>query len=153
MVLDVPSRLNIQIEGGVDHTPRFTLKLTGADHQGESLEISGNQNDFVWQHNRGYFTSEAVFSRVDLLHCEGLSRVYKISVLTPTTDGYDVNALLPLWSIAVPPEHAQKIITDLTNPDLFWRPTGVTMGSAQDADFDPANRDGTGGVWPFLVDL
>jgi hypothetical protein len=139
--------------GGVDHTPRFTMRLTGLDAQQKPIEITTDQSAFIWQHNRGYFTTEQVFSQVDLLHCDGLSRVYEMTVTTPATDRLDLNALLPLWAIAVLPDHAQKIIADLTNPDLFWRPNGVTMCSAEDPDFDPANAKGAGGVWPFWLTL
>ncbi len=151
--LDPPSRLNLLIEGGVDHTPRFALRLTGVNAEGQPIEVLTDQNSFVWQHNRGFFTTEQVFTQVDLLYCDGLSRVYDIAVTTPATDRYDLNALLPLWSIALPPEHVDKMIADLTNPDLFWRPNGVTMCSALDVDFDAANAKGAGGVWPFWLTL
>jgi hypothetical protein len=65
----------------------------------------------------------------------------------------DINALLPLWSVSVPPETASKLIALLTDPDHFWRASGLSMCSAQDPNFDPSNADGSGGVWPFWVTL
>src|SRR5690606_23101110 len=74
--LDPPARLNIRVEGGVDHTPRLTMRLTGQDANGQPVELNASSGDFVWQRSRGVFTTQQVFSQVDLLQFDGLSRVY-----------------------------------------------------------------------------
>jgi hypothetical protein len=90
---------------------------------------------------------------VDSLQFEGLSRVYTVSVTTPNTARLDLNALLPLWSVGISPEQSEQIIHLLSDPEYFWRASGVTMCSAQDPNFDPSNADGSGGVWPYWLTL
>ncbi|HLV36455.1 MAG TPA: GH116 family glycosyl hydrolase, partial [Spirillospora sp.] len=149
--LDPPNRINIRVEGGVDHTPRFRLEVRGLDQTGKAIEERIDQTAFLWQHNRGVYTTERVFSQVDLVHFDGLSRVYSVNIYTPDTTRLDINALLPLWSVALPPERSAELIKLLT--DEFLRPNGVTMAAASDPRFDPANAEGSGGVWPFWLTL
>lgn len=151
--LDPPARLNIRVEGGVDHTPRLTMRLTGQDANGKPVELNASSGDFVWQRSRGVYTTQQVFSQVDLLQFDGLSRVYTVDVTTPDTARLDLNALLPLWSVGLLPEQQEKLIHLLTDPEHFWRSSGVTMCSAQDEHYDPANASGSGGVWPYWLTL
>src|SRR5690606_31211387 len=149
--LEIPARLNVRIEGGVDHTPRFKLEITGVNLDGKPIREISDQTAFVWQHNRGVYTSRQVFAQVDLIRCEGLSRVYTIDAYTPDTTHLDINALLPLWSVSLLPERNAALINLLT--EQFLRPNGVTMCAASDSHFDPSNANGSGGVWPFWLTL
>lgn len=147
------NRLIVRISGGVSHTPRLTLHVTGLDSNGKPITEMVNTAAFLWQHNYGVYTTERIFSQVDRVRCEGLSRVYTVSVYTADTSRLDIAAVLPLWAVALPQERAQALIKLLTASDRFWRPNGVTMCSAQDPAFDPANATGAGGVWPFWLTL
>lgn len=149
--LEIPARLNVRIEGGVDHTPRFKLEIAGVNLDGKPIREISDQTAFVWQHNRGVYTSRQVFAQVDLIRCEGLSRVYTIDAYTPDTTHLDINALLPLWSVSLLPERNAALINLLT--EQFLRPNGVTMCAASDSHFDPSNANGSGGVWPFWLTL
>ncbi len=149
--LNIPARLNIRVSGGVDHTPRLTLHVKGLDTQGEPISRSIDQNAFIWQHNRGVFTTEDVFSQLDLIRFDGLSRVYSVSVYTPDTTRMDINSLLPLWSVGLPPERASVLVDGLNRQ--FLRPNGVTLNAASDPQFDPTNANGSGGIWPFWLTL
>ncbi len=151
--LSPASRIIVRIEGGVDHTPRFTLRIEGLGMDGQALAEIVDAKAFLWQHRRGAYTTQRVFSQVDRVRCEGLSRVYHLSLYTPDLTRLDINTLLPLWSVVLPSEHAEALKNLLINPDHFWRPNGVSMCSAQDAHFDPANANGSGGVWPFWLTL
>lgn len=142
-----PARLNVRIEGGVDHTPRFRLEITGINPDGKAVREVTDQSAFLWQHNRGVYTSRQIFAQVDLIRCEGLSRVYTIDACTPDTSRLDINALLPLWSVALPPERNTALV-DLLKAQ-FLRTNGITMCAASDPAFDPSNANGSGGVWPF----
>lgn len=149
--LDPPSRLNIRIEGGVSHTPRLKLTVTGTDQDGGEIQESVDQTAFLWQHNRGVYTTRQVFARVDTVQIEGLSRVYTVQVYTPDTTRLDINALLPLWSVGLPDTRREALVQLLQ--DQFRRPNGVTMNAASDPNFDPASADGSGGIWPFWLTL
>ncbi len=147
------NRLIVRISGGVDHTPRLTLHISGFDGSGQPIAETVNTSAFLWQHSYGVYTTEQVFGQVDRVRCNGLSRVYTISVHTADTTRLDIAAVLPLWSAALPEERVEALVRLLTTADHFWRPNGVTMCSAQDPAFDPANADGAGGVWPFWLTL
>ncbi|MBI5669479.1 MAG: hypothetical protein HZC41_15865 [Chloroflexi bacterium] len=151
--LTPPNRVIIEISGGVNLTPRVTLKLDGVDANGQPISETATQADFIWVHSRGAYTSRTVFARLDRVTLEGLSRVYRVDISSVDTTRLDINALLPLWSAGIPPERATALAALLTDPAHFWRPTGVTMCSATDPNFDPSNADGCGGVWPFWLTL
>lgn len=151
--LDPANRLIVRVSGGVDHTPRFTLTVSGLGADGQPVTETASASAFLWQHNYGVYTSRSVFAQVDRVRCDGLSRVYNISVHTTDTTRLDIAAVLPLWSPALPSDRVEPLIRLLTSPDHFWRSSGVTMCSAQDPMYDPANADGSGGVWPFWLTL
>lgn len=149
--LQPASRLNLRISGGVDHTPRFRLEIRGHDTSGQPVVEQADQTNFIWQHNRGVYTTEAVFQQVDLVRTEGLSRVYTVDIQTPDTTRLDINALLPLWSVSLPTERNEQLVALLKAQ--FLRPNGVTMCATSDPQFDPANAEGSGGIWPFWFTL
>jgi hypothetical protein len=131
----------------------MTVKLDGFDLNGKAISEQATGEQFIWAGGRGVYTSKQAFSQIDRLTFEGLSRVYRVDVHTVDTTRLDINALLPLWSASVPSEHANALITLLTDPNHFWRDSGLTMNSAQDANFDPKNANGSGGVWPYWLTL
>lgn len=143
------NRVIVRVEGGVDHTPNLTMHVYGLSEGGTPIAEKVDSKAFTWQRNRGVYTTEQVFSQIDRVRFDGLSRVYHVSVYTPDTTRLDISALLPLWSVGLTPERAESIIQLLSDPNHFWRPNGVTMNSAQDANFDPSNAEGSGGIWPF----
>jgi hypothetical protein len=151
--LSPANRLIMRVSGGVDHTPRMTLHLTGIDQDGKDVSETAQGSDFVWHLGRGVYTSRHVFSQIDRVYCEGLSRVYRVEVETLGTNRIDINALMPLWSVGIPKELIEPVVKLLTDPGHFWQQNGVTMCSAQDKDFDPANAKGVGSVWPFWQTL
>lgn len=151
LALTPANRVVVRVEGGVDHTPALTLNIDGLDPNGQKIREQVDAKAFIWQHNRGVYTTQQVFAQVDRIRCEGLSRVYRVQAYTPDTTRVDINAVLPLWSVALPDEHAEALIEQITTQ--FWRANGVTMVAAHDPNFDPSNANGGGGVWPFWVTL
>ncbi len=147
--IDPPNRLIIQVSGGMDLSPRMTVRLDGFDATGETVSETITNEAFVWSHGRGVATSHSVFSQVDRATFDGLSRVYRVDIDTLDTTRLDINMLLPLWSAGIEPDRADEIIRLLTDTECFWRANGVTMNPATDVNFDPSNMNGSGGVWPF----
>ncbi len=147
------NRLIIRVSGGVNLTPRMRIVLDGLDLNGQPLSETAEGETFVWAGGRGVYTSQQVFSQLDRVTPDGLSRVYRIDIHTMNTSRLDINGLLPLWSSAIPPERIKPLLSLLTDPQHFWRDSGVSMNSAQDTNFDPANAEGSGGVWPFWLTL
>ncbi|MCA0453341.1 MAG: hypothetical protein LCI00_05140 [Chloroflexi bacterium] len=151
--INPPNRLVVHISGGVNLQPKMTLKLDGFDSEGKPISESASGDHFIWAGGRGVYTSQQVFSQIDRVHLEGLSRVYRVDVHTMDTTRLDINAVLPLWSAGLPAEHMAELITLLKNPDLFWRASGVSMNAADDANYDPRNALGSGGVWLYWLTL
>ncbi len=151
--LSPPNRLVVRVSGGVNLLPKMTLKLDGFDPDGKAISESATGEQFIWAGGRGVYTSQQVFGQIDRVTFEGLSRVYHVDVHTVDTTRLDINGLLPLWSASLPPEHAEALLAILTDSEHFWRSSGVTMNSAQDANFDPKNANGSGGIWLYWLTL
>ncbi|MGB1286386.1 MAG: MGH1-like glycoside hydrolase domain-containing protein [Aggregatilineales bacterium] len=144
-----PSRLIVRVMGGVRHTPNITLHLEGADADGNAIVERIESKQVRWQNRQGIVTTENVFSQLDRVQCNGLSRVYRFEVRTLDTTALDINALLPLWSGAIPAENIDALVKLITDKKQFWRQNGVTMVSAKDPHFDPANALGGGALWLY----
>jgi len=151
--LSPANRVIVRVEGGVDHTPTLTLHIQGLSEGGTPIAEKVDAKAFIWQRNRGVYTTEQIFSQIDRVRFDGLSRVYRVSIYTPDTTRLDISALLPLWSVGLTPQRAESVIQLLSDSNHFWRPNGVTMNSAQDPNFDPSNAEGSGGIWPFWATL
>jgi hypothetical protein len=151
--LDVPSRLIVQIHGGVDHIPKITLTIEGADQNGNPVEDIIPADSFTWGTGHGAITTKTIYKSVDRVYAEGLSRVYKISMRTLDTTRLDINALLPIWSAAITNERAERLVTQITDPAHFWVQNGVTMISAQDDWFSAVKTGEGGGIWAYWVTL
>jgi hypothetical protein len=147
------NRLIVRIIGGGNLVPHTTLHLDGLDQNGQAVHETADSEAFVWSYGRGVYTSQHVFTQIDRVRLEGMSRVYKIDVETVDTTRLDINALLPLWSTGISPERAAALVDLLTDKKHFWQPNGVTMCSAQDANFAASNAEGCGAVWPFWLTL
>ncbi|MBZ0277450.1 MAG: hypothetical protein K8I60_14990, partial [Anaerolineae bacterium] len=147
--LTPPNRVIVRISGGMSHVPLMTLTLEGLDADGQKLQEQADNQQMVWSHGRGVYTSRAVFAQLDRVKVNGLSRTYRIDVATVDTTGLDMTALLPLWSAGITPEQAERVIEQITNPAEFWRPNGVSMCAASDSHFDATNANGGGGLWLF----
>lgn len=152
LALTPPARLVVRVSGGLEHVPQMTVHLQGVDHTGQPVTEDIEAERFVWTHSRGATTSQTVFSEINRIWCEGLINVYRIRVTTLDTSRLDINALLPLWAVGIPEDHVSALAA-LASAERFLRPNGVTMTAATDPQFDPANENGSGGIWPFWLTL
>jgi hypothetical protein len=149
-ILDPPQRLIVQINGGID-APKIMLYIDGKTHAGENVREAAETTDFVWSSGHGSYTTKHAYQQVDRVHVEGLSRVYTVTVTTPDTTGFDVNALLPLWAVEIPPERAAALVELLRA--RFMCPNGMVMVAADDPRFDPKDAEGGAGVRSFWMTL
>lgn len=148
--LEPPQRLIVRINGGID-APKIMLYIDGVTYQGENIREVADTTDFTWASGRGAYTTKHAYQSIERIHVEGLSRVYTVGVGTVDTTGFDLNALLPLWAVDVPPERAHALIAALRAE--FLRPNGVVMISTHDPRFDTRNAEGGAGVHPFWLTL
>lgn len=151
--LDTPARLMIRVVGGVSQRPRISLKLEGKDENGVDCTIEAPVDDFLWQNRQGIYTTRQPLSQVERITVKGLSRVYKVYARTLDYSKLDINALLPLWSGRLAPEHADALMKTALDEAHFLRPNGLTMVSASDSDYDPSNARGGGGIWMYWLTL
>ena len=149
--LNPPNRLIVEVTGGTSQPDKMKLRLSGVDASGNRVQEDGDA--FVWTPGRGVYTSKTVFSQIDRIRVEGIASVYKIGARTMATNGFDLSSLLPLWTVGIPPDHADALIAHLTNPAEFWRTNGILMFSASDPYYNPARAEGSVGVWTFWLTL
>ncbi len=143
-----PNRLLIHIRGGVDHVPQVTARIVGMDPDGEEIVEKVPASAFYWYRGFGTATSEHLYSWIDSVRLDGLSKVYEVEVRTVDTTRIDQTLLLPLWAGVPGRDRAKALVQKtVTNPEHFWRPYGMPNCSAQDPNYDPTNREGSGGVW------
>lgn len=145
--LDPPNRLVVRAVGGRDHRPELRIMLEGLDADGEPVTETLADEAFVWYRTMGAATSSQVYSRIDRISAEGLSRVYTVQVYAADWMQEDQSLLLPLWAGIDDEARRAALIETITDPDRYWRPYGVPRCSAQAPAYDPANRSGSGGVW------
>ena len=147
----VPSRLVVKIKGGARHTPKITLYIAGINSEGEPIKETANVGAFYWYTGEGVYTSKTIFTQVNKIWCEGLSRVYTITAKTLDTTGIDINTLVPLIN-DIPKQKADKLAELALDSEAFLRPNGITMTHI-DNHFDPANAEGAGGIWMYWQTL
>lgn len=147
--LESSNRVLIQVTGGVDHVPKdMRAFIAGEDVDGNAIGEELLPSAFYWYRGWGTATSARVYRSIDTVRVEGLSRVYTVEVRTVDTLRIDQTLLLPLWARLPGRSRAKALIErNISNPDRFGRPYGIPNCSAGDPSYDPANRDGSGGVW------
>ncbi len=149
--LTPPNRLIVEIVGGLTQPPKIKLRLSGIDASGN--RVQEDSDSFAWTQGRGVYTSKNAFAQIDRIRVEGIASVYKVNARTLATNEFDLNSLLPLWTIGIPADHAEALIQHLTDPAKFWRANGILMFSAQDPYYDPARAEGSVGVWSYWLTL
>lgn len=148
----VPNRVVVRIVGGSRHVPKVTLYIAGISMEGEPIRETANVGAFYWYTGEGVYTSKTAFSQVNKIWCEGLSRVYQITVKTLDTTGIDINTLIPLIN-PIPEKNAKALTKLALDKDAFLRPNGITMTHSSESQFDPANAEGAGGIWMYFQTL
>lgn len=151
--LSLPARVIVQVEGGTGKVPLASLYLAGLDAQGQKIEETVDVKDFTWSYGNGFYTSRYVYSTVDRIRFEGLSRVYRIRAYTVDLTRLDINAVLPLMDAEISSQHRAALVKLLDDETHFKRQSGLTIVSAQDANFDPSSANGGGGTWVFWTTL
>jgi hypothetical protein len=147
------NRVIVRIIGGISHRPQIKLSLTGQNADGQPVTITAETDDFLWLNRQGVYISPQALSHIDTIQVDGLSRVYKIHAQTIDTTRLDINHLMPLWTGRLPEAHAKSLVELAMDNQHFLRPNGITMVSAQDADFSASNASGGGGIWMYWLSL
>jgi hypothetical protein len=144
-VIDVSphARVVVLVEGGFEHTPKFTLTVQGIGRDGGEIVETAESEIFEWETGRGYYTTEAVFARLDRVRCDGLVRVYKMSAFTSDLTMEDADSLLPLWSAGIAPERALALRERIAS--AYLTPRGIAA--------EPVITEESARVYPALNTL
>ncbi len=145
--LDPPNRLLLRIVGGRDHAPRASATIEGIDSQGEHIAETVTAGAFAWYYGLGSAVSEKVYSQVNYLKFDGLSRVYSVEVDTVDLTRHNQTLLLPLWAGVPDKAQASRLVQAITDPQRYWRPFGLPACPVDDPAFAANNDGGSGGVW------
>ncbi len=141
-VIDPPNRLVLRTIGGKEHAPRVTVVIEGINAEGTAINETIPASAFVWYYGLGTCVTEQVYSRVNYVRFEGLSRVYNVEIDTLDLESYaGLPALLPLWSGAEA-DHLPTLAETVIDPTRFLQPAGLQMSAngAITAKDDPNNR-------------
>lgn len=148
-----PSRLIFRLIGGASNPPRGEILVKGVAHHGKPVDETLDFADKNWGYGFGVTITQAVFSRVDRIETEGLSRIFKLAGHTVDYTRLDINAILPLIFPSLETERKEALIALLNDTQHFNQPSGMTIVSAKDRDFDPSSGQGGGGVWAYWLTL
>jgi hypothetical protein len=152
--LEDPARIQVHLIGGTNHPPKATLHIIGIAPNGDKIhEQADVKTQFRWGYGNGFYTSQHLFQTINELYFEGVSRVYKVNAHTVDFTRPDVNTLMPLMLNGIPENRAESLIKLLTDPAQFWRPSGMSIVSAKDHNYDPASAIGGGGTWAYWTTL
>jgi hypothetical protein len=145
-----PSRLILRVSGGVDRKPKFGCTIEGVDASGKPTSETLSTEAFDWYRSIGVATTKIVWREIKYLKFDGLSRVFKIEVNTINLAQHDQALLIPLWSGTLSAEQVDAIVAMISDPARYARPYGVCACPANAPVYDPAMKNGCGGVWPDL---
>lgn len=151
--LAAPNRVIVRIVGGVSHEPKITLNISGLDSNGEEIVETADTELFNWQSREGVYTTQTVFSQVNRISCNGLSRVYRLNARTVDTGDYDINTLMPLISGIIDKKQIQTLSKLALDKKHFLSANGLTMLSTSHEHYDPRSADGAGGLWFYWQTL
>jgi len=139
---EAPSRVVIEPVGGASNKPSFSVTISGQDADGDALTETLDADAFLWTYGRGSATTRGVFSVVDTIEAEGLSRVFRLNAHTTGLVSNDVHTLLPLITGALTDGQVAQLVEQLKASLL--QPNGISMYPTPDAPNEEES-----GVWVF----
>jgi hypothetical protein len=144
--LDPANRLILRAVGGLDHAPKFSATIEGVNADGQHVSETIAGAAFNWYMGMGSAVSEQVYSKINYVRFEGLSRVYSVEIDTTDFTRQNVTLLLPIWSGLTTKERNAQILTAITDTARYWREYGLPTCPAD----DPAYTSSGGGAHGFF---
>lgn len=151
VVLAEPARIVIEVTGGGERKPDFSLVIRGLGENGQPVMERSSPEQIQWRYSRGRYTSLHVFSEILHIHAENLLGVYRLHARTMNTAQPDLSALLPLWAVEIPPDRARAVIDLLNDTTQFMRPFGVALAPGESRFTDGETAVGARTVWYTLL--
>ena len=122
-IFESPRRLTIylQIHRGLNKTISIILKGRSA---GKAVTLDLKSWNFLWQPDRGVYTTRFAFSQLDLVRVSGLNAEDELSVETSDSSMIDISQLLPLKTEAITREQVETLVQQ-TIPARFLSDCGL----------------------------
>lgn len=149
--LDPANRLIVRVVGGKDQPPRVSAVIEGVDFKGKSVNETLAATTFSWHYGMGAAVSEHVYSKVNYVKIQGLSRVYNIEIDTVDLTRDNQTLLLPLWAGVPTKEQAARLIQTITDPARYWRAFGMPVLPANDPVFKTDNSAAVWWLWNSMI--
>jgi hypothetical protein len=149
-----PNRLVVRVMGGVNHQPDVTVTLEGIGADGQPLTETLLREAFAWYRSMGAASSQHVYTRIDRITTQGLSRVYTVQVSSVDWTQPDQTLLLPLWAGLDDPAQVERLIAAISSPEQYWRRHGMPVVPADLALYEIEGSDSIGGInlfWNTLL--
>jgi hypothetical protein len=132
-----PLRLQFTITTSGDTTPLPDLFVYGQSASGQGRVEHILENQVKWYLGNGIYTGERVYSSIDRIEVNGLTKKDNLSVHGIGFRCLDHSNLLPLWAGIPDPERAKSLVTHtITSPNIFWRNFGIPACPEQPYDAD-----------------
>lgn len=151
IALPGPARILIEVTGGGERKPDFTLVIRGLGSSGQPVMERSSPQQIQWRYSRGRYTSIHVFTEISHIRAENLLSVYRLHARTINTSQLDMSALMPLWAVEIPTDHAQAVIKLLHDETLFMRTFGVTTAPDKFGSLDADTARGARTIWHTLL--
>jgi hypothetical protein len=153
VTLQAPNRIILQVEGGASHQPTLTARIAGVDAGGHPKKEILENAQFKWYRGAGVATSQNLWSTLDSVTLDGLSRVYGYTVRTVDLSRHDITLMLPLTTGALD-DHQVKAMLRQLEAD-YWRTYGLASLPHTDADYHHPDSNGrhVSPVWNTMIGL
>jgi len=147
-----PVRLKIQLNTTKDTMPYPQIFIHGTNVSGRNRIEKVTADQFIWNPGRGVFTGQNLYTSIDQIEVGGIEASDEISIFTVNTTWLDHTLLVPLWAMIPDNARANTLINEtITNPERFWRNSGLTACPELDANTETSYCNNVHVIWNQLV--
>ena len=147
-----PVRLLIHLRYAQGSKPHPQIFVHGESASGQHRVEKITAEQFKWHPGRGTLTGQNVYASIEQIEVQGLAAGDEIAINSVGTTCLDQSLLAPLWAQIPETARAQQLVEDtITNPDRFWRPSGLPACPQPPEGVDWTFCTNTHLIWSQLV--
>jgi hypothetical protein len=135
--IGTPHRVLCRIVGGQAHAPNITAIFEGLNAKGDPIRESIPAAGMVWYAGMGTLITEQLYTQLNYVKIEGLSRVFMVELDTLDLTREALTNFTPIWAGA-PDEHATILIHSLRT--RYLKAAGLPFTLESDLPPDHPNR-------------
>ncbi len=147
-----PVRLLLHIYPGQTTRPSPSIFIHGVNSAGNHrIEKIGAEN-FKWTPERGCMTGDLVYQAIEQIEVRDFGADDQLFVFRMGLTHQDQTQFAPLWAGIPGEERAVELIEkSLTNPEMFWKPFGLSASSNPPEVEDARVCRGAFPVWTQII--